>query len=577
MKALNKILMILGALFFCACVEDEPVPPPEMGESPVKINEAYSNGGRSTYGALDWVELYNTSDVAVDISGYVMYDKTDKSEKVVVPAGTTLAAHGFAVFEVDIDGGFGLGSGGDMVYLDDAGGKLIDQIEFGALTPEQSYARNPDGSETFKIQTPTPGTSNSGAVALPSVTNVSHSPASPTSDEAVTVTATVSAGEGSLTSVKVQWTVNSTAQTDLTMANSGDVYTATIPKQAANADVAYSVTAINSLGGTTSVSGSYTVRDATVVDYTGLVINEIDGNGKYIELYNSSAAAISLTGVKLVKNESGTWWTGGAVNIAAGGRYTIAQNGESPSGADEQTGSAGISPKQNLKFELKSPDDLVLDSLIRTNGGNWGDGVTPDYGSGTKYSYSRCPDGSGAFGLAVPSCGAPNPSMPAGPILTNGSAVNYGDLVINEIDGNGKFIEIFNKGTAAVSLQNVVLRKNESAVWWTGGAVNIAAGGYYAIAQTGQSPAGASEQTGASGISPKKTVKFEMLIGNMFIDGFARVKADGVLDADCTPDYGSGTKYSFSRCPDGTGAFGLAVPSCGAANPASSAGEIATN
>jgi hypothetical protein len=73
-------------------------------------------------------------------------------------------------------------------------------------------------------------------------------------------------------------------------------------------------------------------------------------------------------------------------------------------------------------------------------------------------------------------------------------------------------------------------------------------------------------------------VRFDLIAPNasMSIDAFARVKADNVLDADCTPDYGSGTKYSFSRCPDG-GAFGLAVPSCNSANPATAAGNIETN
>ncbi|GHV72387.1 hypothetical protein FACS1894201_01260 [Bacteroidia bacterium] len=563
-----------------SCVKDKPITPPEMTDSPVKLNEAYSNGDRSTYGAIDWVELYNNSGEAVDISGYMLYDKADKIEKVIVPVGTILAARGFFTIDVDVVGGFGLSSGGDMVYMEDNAGNLIDQIEFGALTPEQSYARNPDGSDTFKIQTPTPGISNNGAVVAPSVTNVAHTPVSPTNNEDVVISATVTAGEGTVSSVKLKWTLNTTAQTDITMTNSGDVYSATITRQAANAVIAYSVEALNSVGGTTTTSsGTYTVRDAAVVDYTGLVINEVDGNGKFVELYNKSAAAISLAGVTLVKNETGTWWTGGAVSIAAGGFYTIAQTGQTPTGVSESTGNGGISSKQNLKFELKQPDvTTVIDQFLRTNGTALGDAVTPAYDATTpRYSFSRCPDG-GAFGLAVPSCNAANPTLPVGPIATDGSTVDYTQLVINEIDGNGKFVEIYNNGAVAVSLTNITLYKNETTLWWTGGAVSIAAGGFYTIAQTGQTPAGVSESTGNGGISPKKTVKFEMRAPNGFyIDAYARLKADGILDADCTPDYGSGTKYSFSRCPDGLGTFGLAVPSCNVANPATAVGAIVTN
>ncbi|MCL1942573.1 MAG: lamin tail domain-containing protein [Candidatus Azobacteroides sp.] len=150
-----------------------------------------------------------------------------------------------------------------------------------------------------------------------------------------------------------------------------------------------------------------------------LVINEVDGNGKFVEIYNSGTEAISLEGYSLVKNEASTWWTGKATTtIAAGGYYTIAQSGGA-NGADEYNGASGISPKQNVKFELKSPDGkTVVDYFARTNGGNWGNSVTPDYGAGTPYSFSRCPDGTGDFQLAVPSCNAAN-NASAGDIVTN--------------------------------------------------------------------------------------------------------------------------------------------------------------
>ncbi|MDR1198603.1 MAG: lamin tail domain-containing protein [Prevotellaceae bacterium] len=581
MKKIFYFTMIcLFAATAVSCLKDQPPVLPETGDSPIKINEAYSRGEPGTVYEFDWVELYNNSDEAVDVSGYVLYDKIDKTDKVVIPTSTIIAARAFLFVEVvDADGnGFGLSSGGDMVFLDDAAGLLIDQIEFGALTPDQSYARNPDGSDIFKIQTPTPNASNSGMVAQPLITNVSHAPASPTNDEDVTVSATVTAGEGTLASVKVQWTLDDVAQPDIAMTNTGgDDYSAEIARQAAGSEVAYSVVAVNSAGGSAGVSGSYTVRDAAVIDYTGLVINEIDGNGKFIELYNNSATEISLAGVTLVKNEGATWWTGGAVSIAAGGYYVISNGVQAGITADETTGASGISPKQNLKFELKDPDANELDAFIRTNGTAWGDGVNPDYGSGTKYSFSRCPDGSGAFGLAIPSCGVANPFMPEGAIATNGSAVNYADLVINEIDGNGKFVEIYNNGTGSISLEGVILRKNESQTWWTGGTVSIAAGGYYTISQNGQNPGGQDEATGASGISPKQNLKFELIAPfNMFIDAFVRTNG-GDWGVTVTPDYGSGTQYSFSRCPDGSGAFGLAIPSCNSANPATSAGDIETN
>ncbi len=580
------VACLFAAVVISSCVKDEkPNIPP--GDSPVVINEAYSNGGRSTYGDIDWVELYNPSDEAADVSNFILSDKVDKAEKITLPANTVIAAKGFLVVEVDIVGGFGLGSGGDMVYLYDATGAVVNDISFPALTPEQSYARNPDGSTTYKIQTPTPGTSNNNAVVAPSITNAAHNPASPTGDDEVVVSATVTAGDGTLSSVKLEWAINTTAQTAINMTAAGNVYSATIAPQAVGATIAYSVVAVNSAGGSATVSGSYTVRDAAVASYDGLVINEVDGNGKFIELYNSGAEAVTLTGVQLVKNEetdaADIWWTGGAATITPGDYYTICEAGNETSGplVDEATGNGGISAAKNVKFELKTPTGEVLDVFLRSATLDLDASCTPAYQNTTpKYAFARCPDGIGPFGLAEPSIDAANPFAPDGPIVTNEATSKWTSLVINEVDGNGKFVEIYNTADVAVNLNNVSIIKNGEVAdpWWIGGDVSIAAGDYYTICQTGGALAAeVDEATGNGGISPKKTVRFDLVHDALALDVFARVKADNVLDANCTPDYGVTTPpYSFARCPDGTGNFGLAVPSVDAANPATAVGAIVT-
>lgn len=156
--------------------------------------------------------------------------------------------------------------------------------------------------------------------------------------------------------------------------------------------------------------------------------------------------------------------------------------------------------------------------------------------------------------------------------------VDYTGLVINEVDGNGKFVELYNNGTEAIPLRNVYLVKNESGTWWTGaGNVTIPAGGFYAIVQSGQTTAGGDEYTGASGISAKQTLKFELFTPeDESLSVFSREKAGVALGTTCTPDYGSGTQYSFGRAPDGTGAFVLTIPSIKAANGASQ-GAIVTD
>jgi hypothetical protein len=170
---------------------------------------------------------------------------------------------------------------------------------------------------------------------------------------------------------------------------------------------------------TAQVSANYTVLSERI-NYNNLVINEIDGNGKFVEIYNKGQVAIPLEKVSLIKNDKDIWWTGLKGVISAGGYYAIVQSGQTTAGAGEYTGVNGISAKQNVKFELRGPDKTVLDAFIRLKeGGAWSDVISPDYGSGTKYSFSRCPNGTGAFELAVPSCNAPNPAVSAGQILAN--------------------------------------------------------------------------------------------------------------------------------------------------------------
>lgn len=399
----------------------------------IVINEAYSNGGRFTddgtsYGDLDWVELFNNSNSEKDVSGFMLYDKEDKSEFVILPENTKIAAHGFLFVEVDVAGGFGLSSGGDKVYLENAAGEVIDQIEFGALAIDEASARKPDGSATWVVQTPTPGTSNNSVVAKPIISNFTQTPASPTDAESVFVGASIVAGDGELTTTQLVWKVNNVEKTPITLVfdntiNTPNFYDGTIPAQEVGAVVEYTIVAENSAGGRAEKSGSYTVIVAGI-DYSVLVINEIDGNGKFVEIYNKSNSAVNLYGVYLVKNEKTAnediWWTGGDVSIAAHGYYSIQQSGQDPALGTEQTGLNGISPKQNVKFELKAPNTSVIDEFVRTNGGAWSAKVKPEYDSTTpQYSFARCPDGTGDFGLAVPSCNAANPATADGPIVTD--------------------------------------------------------------------------------------------------------------------------------------------------------------
>jgi hypothetical protein len=158
-KYIFIIVLALVAFNFTSCVEDEVfLDETVITESSILINEAYSRG---VEGDPDWVELYNSSDEAIDISSYKIYDNPAKTPKSF-PAGSIIQPKGFFVIVVDAgENGFGLSSGGDMIYLKNDLDEVIDNIELPALPIGLSYSRIPDGSDTWALANLTKGAANS--------------------------------------------------------------------------------------------------------------------------------------------------------------------------------------------------------------------------------------------------------------------------------------------------------------------------------------------------------------------------------------------------------------------------------
>ncbi|NUN69679.1 MAG: lamin tail domain-containing protein [Bacteroidetes bacterium] len=134
---------------------------------PVVLNEIFSRGIASD---PDWVEIYNPNDAPVTIGGYTLYDGAGNSgtkPKLAIPAGTTVAAKGYAVIVVDVTTeawGFGLGSGGDEIWLENSGGTILEHVTIPAMpVATTSYSRVPNGSATWVIS----NTITKGAVNQP--------------------------------------------------------------------------------------------------------------------------------------------------------------------------------------------------------------------------------------------------------------------------------------------------------------------------------------------------------------------------------------------------------------------------
>ena len=157
---------------------------------------------------------------------------------------------------------------------------------------------------------------------------------------------------------------------------------------------------------------------------TGIVLNELSGEEKYIELYNTTDKEISLEGIYLVKYDStkdggkSTTWTGKAgMKIAAKGYVVLessdlsdpAEDGD-PAYAYESANhvfKGGLSGKKNVFIELYSAADEKL-SAVKSGeeGAGWNQGK--GYLEKKEYSFSRVPNGTGDFAFAVPTKGTAN-------------------------------------------------------------------------------------------------------------------------------------------------------------------------
>ncbi|MGC8743043.1 MAG: lamin tail domain-containing protein [Verrucomicrobiia bacterium] len=136
----------------------------------VSINEvlAINSDLKESDGSTpDWIELYNYSNGAVDLSGWSITDDLTQPQRFVFPQGTTIPAYGY--LKVLCDGnklvsstntGFGLKGNGGAVYLFARNGMLIDSINYGIQTPDFAIGRVPDGSTNWVLTIPTGGAAN---------------------------------------------------------------------------------------------------------------------------------------------------------------------------------------------------------------------------------------------------------------------------------------------------------------------------------------------------------------------------------------------------------------------------------
>ena len=128
----------------------------------------------------DWIELYNTSSSAVNLSGYYLSDDTANTVKWQIPASVTIAANGFLRFwasgrnevsGINYHTNFSLKqtkSNHEFVVFSDPSGTKIDFIDIHKKTQlGHSYGRKPNGAATWGVFISPSLNASNNAVAYP--------------------------------------------------------------------------------------------------------------------------------------------------------------------------------------------------------------------------------------------------------------------------------------------------------------------------------------------------------------------------------------------------------------------------
>ena len=121
----------------------------------------------------DWIELYNSTDTDMDISGFGISDNLSQPMKYRFPDGSTIAAKGYLVVfcsgnegmqNGELHAPFGLRSYGEDVVIANRAGRIIDSYSFKNQETDVSMARIPDGAGELQSNSqPSPGYPNTGA------------------------------------------------------------------------------------------------------------------------------------------------------------------------------------------------------------------------------------------------------------------------------------------------------------------------------------------------------------------------------------------------------------------------------
>lgn len=253
---------------------------------------------------------------------------------------------------------------------------------------------------------------------VPTISNVKYAPETILADQDVTVTATI-AGEAEFTA-KVVYAINGDKGGDVVMtAGEQNVYTGIIPGQANGTKVTFFVQV--TAGDVVIKTDVYEYEVGEIVPPTpaerGLILNELSGVNKFIELYNDSDENIVLENCYIEKDakDAPVWVGDGSITVPAHGYVVLWSEDVIEADHPELDGTnyvfaSGLSSKKTVRIALfkgEFPNGEQIDIFTRGEAGEEGWGLTI---SDVKPKvYARTPD-CGDWKLADETPGAANPA-----------------------------------------------------------------------------------------------------------------------------------------------------------------------
>ncbi len=406
------------------------------------------------------------------------------------------------------------------------------------------------------------------------ISNVSYAPTAVQADDDVTVTATITSFKDFTAKLVYSTDAASKAEELGMVAGEENTYTAVIPAQPDGTKVSFYVQAMN--GEVTAVSPNMEYEvGAVAIDYSVLRLNELNGNDKFIEIYNAGTDAINLNGVYIEKDDAQNWIGDNTVKIEAGAYLVLYSEdvvADHPDVPEALIFHSGLSAKKNVRIQLFTPAGVSIDDFNLTNIDANDPAYIPAPGS-----YSLNADGNWYYADATPGAvnvdgtvavlgleggDTPEPPTPDEPDYTN--------LVLNELNGNdgAKYIELYNKGDLDLSLEGMYITKDgvEDDIKWTGTATQVVPAHSYFLLYSEDVMIDHGDLTEDyffhSGLSAKKTLRIALYMP----DGTERdvfERGSGTWNVTIS----SVAPYAYSRVPDGSD-WKLADPTPGEANPA---------